>query len=140
MTNRRMDAKISRRSPTPPWVQPRTGADSRPTSGRPTGCGKFTVTVAMRIPLGAQRGNSRTHRGGPSPRQPAMIDAWEKFSLRATEPQSRGTGPSRWLRRETCTETLARGPRPVDGLSRPGETVNRLNRERRGPPEKITEI
>ena len=28
----------------------------------------------------------------------------------------------------------------MDRLSRPGETVNRLNRERRGPPEKITEI
>ena len=30
------------------------------------------MTVATRIPLGPQRGNSNTHRGGPSPRQPVM--------------------------------------------------------------------
>ena len=33
------------------------------------------------IPLGPQRGNSRTHQGGPSPRQPDVVEAREKFSL-----------------------------------------------------------
>ena len=42
------------------------------------------------IPLGPQWGNSRTHQGGPSPRQPDVVEAREKFSLSPPGPRSRG--------------------------------------------------
>ena len=53
-------------------------------------CENFTVTNATRIPLGPQRGNWRTHQGGPSPRQPDVVEAQEKISLPPPGPQSRG--------------------------------------------------
>ena len=51
---------------------------------------KKTITEATEIPLGPQRGNSRTHQGGPSPRQPDVVEAGKKFSLPPPGPPKSG--------------------------------------------------
>ena len=56
---------------------------------------KKTITEATEIPLGPQWGNSRTHQGGPSPRQPDVVEAGKKFSL----PLGRAQGTDRVLER-----------------------------------------
>ena len=51
---------------------------------------KKSKTDATEIPLGPQRGNWHIHQGGPSPRQPDVVEAGKKFSLPPPGPPTSG--------------------------------------------------